>query len=569
MVRPHHILTPIGQQHRLLVLLLMGTGLVNSLLILLLPLCLGRFYEQVFGGVSNRSMALTVLGLGGIAGTTWTSFFTLFGGLIGLRGLAEYAENQLKGRLGEAAVQAIRERVFAHHLALPAQIHHQKAVGKYLLRFSSDFGSIRQYLIKGMVGFTRDVLFMLLAIGVLLWLNASLTGLLLISVLPFVLLFYWVNGRLGAYADRRRNVRSAYLNHVITRLTTFETIKVFNRNPVENEQFNSRSENLTTANKNVIRWQSGLTALVPVAVYTLLMILMLGVHNGIPNGLSRANGGVLVTFMLLVLSLRPVFRRLLRVGTIWRAGRTSLHKLADFLTQPTEAVSHQAELTVKQGTIAFHSVSFAFEPSRPVLTDLSFSVAGGTTVQLTGEAGTGKTTLLKLLLRLYDPTDGNILIDGQDLATCSPVSVRKQLTLASPEVPLMGRTVFEAVSYSRRADKRPRAQKFLDQLQTLAELPHRLTLNDPIGEQGSLLSTGQRSVLRLLRALLTRKPILLLDEPFEGLSESGIAQLFDWLQQPNRQPHTVLLVSSRPLPFSIPTICLHQPSQFHRHVPLN
>lgn len=568
MIRPPYILAPIGLRHRWLVLATVGVGLANSLLTLLLPLCLGRFYEQVFGGVSNRSMALDKLGMGAIANTTWTDFFVLFGGLILLRGGAEYAENQLRGQLGETAVREIREQVFAHQLALSTATHRQKAVGKYLLRFSSDFGSIRRFLSKGLVGFARDVLFMMLATGVLLWLNAPLTALLLLSLLPFLLLFYWMNKQLGVHTAHRRNMRSVYLNHVITRLTAFETIKVFNRNTVENEQFGARSAGLTSASKQVINWQNGLQALLPVAIYTLLLILMVGVQSTIPNGLSRANGGILITFMLLVLSLRPVLRRLLRVGTIWQTGQISLHKLTEFLAQPAEAVPHRAELSVEQGHIAFHSVSFAYEPDKPLFTGLTFSIPGGTLVHLTGAPGTGKTTLLELLLRLYNPTGGSIQIDGKDLADCSPVSVRKQLTLASTEVPLLGRTVFEAVSYSRKANKRPRAQKLLDHLQTLADLPHHLTLNDPVGEQGRWLSTGQRSVLRLLRALLNRKPILLLDEPFEGLSESGMAQLLDWLRQPRQQPRTVLLISSRPLPFNVPTICLHEPVNPNRYVPL-
>lgn len=567
MTPPYSILAPIGQRHLFLMLASVGMGFANSLLTLLLPLCLGRFYEQIFGGVSNRSMALDTLGLGGV-GTGWTGFFTLFGVLILLRGLTEYAQNHTTGQLGETAVQAIRERVFAHQLALSTSTHRRKAVGKYLLRYGSDFGSIRRFLTIGLVGFARDVLFTVLAMGVLLWLSAPLTGLILLSLLPFLGVFYWINRRLGSLTLRRRDLRSAYLNHVATRLTAFETIKVFNRESIENEQFAKRSEGLSAANQQALRWKSGLMALLPVAVYMLILTLMLGVHGEVPNGLNRINGGTLVTFMLLVLSLRPVLRRLLRVGTVWQSGQLSLQNLADFLGQPPEAVPYKTELTVERGHIAFDSVSFSYESGKSLFTGLSFSVAGGTIAQMTGGPGTGKTTVLHLLLGLHTPNAGSIRIDGQALADCSPASVRKQITLASAEVPLLGRTVFEAVSYSRKADKRPRAQKLLDHLQNLAELPHPMTLDDPIGEQGRMLSAGQRSVLRLLRALLTRKPILLLDEPFDSLSETGMAQLLDWLRQPKFQPQTVLLVSSRPLPYEFTTICLHEPINPNRYVPL-
>ncbi len=527
-------------------LLAVGLGLANSALTLLLPLSLGRFYEQLFGGNSNRGQALEVLGMGHLGGNDWNAFFGWFGTLILIRGMAEIAESRVTGGLGETYVRYLREQTFAHHLSLPLGVHRQKAVGKYLLRYSSDFGSLRRYLTKGLIGFTKDVLFLTLAGLLLLWLNPALTGLLVASLLPFLLLFRWLNLRLESHTAQRRNRRSAYLNHVATRLSAFETIKVFNRESIENEQFKKRSTALTEVNTGALNWQAGLAGLLPTAVYTMIFTALLGVHLLIPNGTNRLDGGVIITFILLTLSLRPVLRRLLRVGTVWQSGRLSLQKLADFLNQPAEQNNVQADLTLLEGHVEFDAVSFAYMPGKSVLTDFTLSARAGTITQIPGGPGAGKTTAFNLLLGLYTPDSGIIRLDGQNIANCATASVRRQVTLVSAAVPLLGRTIFEAISYSRKAEKRPRAEALLNKVQTIADLPARLSLDDPIGEQGRVLSEGQQSVLRLVRALLTRKPILLLDEPFAGITDAGAAQLMRWLDERSRQ-QTILLASSRTL----------------------
>ncbi|AQG78637.1 ABC transporter transmembrane domain-containing protein [Spirosoma montaniterrae] len=544
MATQHQLLYPFLRQRWRLVGLSVGIGLLNSAVTLLLPLSLGRFYEQFFGGVSNRGQALNTLGMSWLSGQAWSTFFGMFAALIVLRGLLGYANYRLTGTLGEYFVQEMRERVFAHQLALPTATHRQKPIGKYLLRYSSDFGSLRRYLTKGGIGFMQDVLFLTLAGLVLLWLNAPLTGILVFSMLPFLGLLRWINNRLETHTIQRRDLRSGYVAHVATRLAALETIKVFNRESVENEQFAKRSANLTRANRDALDWRSALEGVLPVAVYALIFAVLLGVHALLPNGVSRQTGGILITFILLVLSLRPVFRRLLRVGSVWRTGRLSLNKLADFFAQPAEDTDHRPALQVTKGVVVFDAVSFAYVSGKSVLNDLSLSASAGTITQMPGGPGTGKTTAFNLLLGLYTPSGGNIRIDGQVVSEHSVASVRKHVTLASADVPLLGRTVFEAISYSRKADKRPRAEKLLNELQAITNLPGRLHLDDLIGEQGRNLSEGQRSVLRLTRALLTRKPILLLDEPFAGLTDDGARQLIDWLDQ-RADNLTILLASNR------------------------
>jgi ABC-type multidrug transport system fused ATPase/permease subunit len=249
---------------------------------------------------------------------------------------------------------------------------------------------------------------------------------------------------------------------------------------------------------------------------------------------------------LAVLSLRPVLRRLLRVGSVWKAGRLSLDKLDMLLTAVPPQDEAVERLLVKQGVIEFQGVRFGYELHQPVVEMLSFRAERGSIFYLNHAA---KSTILRLLTKQYEPQAGRILIDKQPISSFSAKAVRKRIAIVSDELPLLGRTVFEAISYSRKPEKRPEAAEMLQQIQTLADLSYPLQLDDRIGENGQSLSKSQRMVLYWVRALLTHKAILLLDEPFEGFSPKGRTQLHQWLQK--QVFYKTILVATSELPVTM------------------
>ncbi|MCP1386504.1 ABC transporter transmembrane domain-containing protein [Runella salmonicolor] len=525
-------LVPYLRQQRLLIYATVGIGILNSVVTLLLPLTMGQYYELLLGKTSNRARVLEILGLGN--SVSWPWFWTLFVGLILCRGLFTYFEFRLTGNLSEQLAQYLRERVFEQQLSVSISTHRQKNVGKYLLRYASDFQSVRRYLRIGIIGFLRDVIFVGLALALLLLLNAPITGLLLVGLLPFLLIFVQINQRLKRATQQRRDQRSANLSYVQMALSGFETIQLFNREVVENERFASRSNEQTCANFLLLKWRSLLEGLLPVALYGLVAIALVGMQW--QHKQSAVSGGNVITYILAVLSVRPTLRRLLRVDTVWKAGRMSLDKLDAFFAHSTEkntneipmANTQQGRLKIIKGTVEFRNVTFGYDPQRPVIEQMNLRCELGQICWIEGKA---KTTVFRLITKQYNPQDGEILIDNQSITSLSGKVVRKRVALVSTELPLLGRTVFEAVSYSRKSEKRPKAALLLTQIQTLAQLDYPLCLDDRIGENGQLLSKGQRTVLCWVRALLTHKPILLFDEPFEGLSSKGVEQLCQWLEK--------------------------------------
>ncbi len=504
--------------HRLLIGLMLLTGLLNSFVILLLPISLGKYYQLVFGSQSNRGRLLDYLGLPLTQNVT--DFFVFFGTLIVLRGVFTFLEQYLTGLSGEHFAKALRERLFSHQLAVLLTVHQRKPVGKYLLRYGGDLKSIRNYLTKGLIGFVRDVLFTSITFALLALIQPQLT-LIILGCLPVLFgLILLSNRHLKGITQRRRDIRSGNVSFVSSRLTALLTVKVFNRERVETEKFAKRSEKLWLAGRRYQRWAGLIEAFLPVLLYALLLVVLYAIYR-MKSGGGHVDGGILLTFILLLLTLFPVLKRILKVDVVWQAGNISFAKLVALLNTETETQLVQPTASLKPGEVTFRNVTFSYQPQKPVFENLSFTAQPGSITQLMGAQGAGKSTVFKLLLKLHEPLCGSILLDGQDIASHSAKSVRKHVTLVSEEALLLGETVFEAVSYSRKPENREKAQAMLQKLRVTLQRGEVLRLDDPVGELGANLSAGQKKMLLLARALLTGKKVLLLDEPFSGLDTAA------------------------------------------------
>jgi ATP-binding cassette subfamily B protein len=200
----------------------------------------------------------------------------------------------------------------------------------------------------------------------------------------------------------------------------------------------------------------------------------------------------------------------------------------------TESEVHDAPDAVKapnfRGTVTFDGVSFGYSPGKPVLSNLSFIAEAGTTVALIGSSGTGKTTLVNLLLRFHDPWQGRIMIDGEDIRRYQLESLRNQMSIVLQESVLFRRTIRENIAYGKpgaTTDEIVAAAKSAQAHDFIAALPQGYeTLLD---ERGENLSGGQRQRLALARAIIRDAPILILDEPVRGLDAITEARLAETL----------------------------------------
>ncbi len=263
----------------------------------------------------------------------------------------------------------------------------------------------------------------------------------------------------------------------------------------------------------------------------------------------RGNGtvGILVAALQYVSSLFGPIQSLTNVYSTVRRGRVSLEGVREILdaSDPLADAPDARELVVARGAVHFDRVSFDYGDGRPVLRDISLSVAPGETVALVGPSGCGKTTLVSLLERLHAPTGGRILVDGVDLRDCTQRSLRAQVGTVMQEVHLFHDTVLANITYGRPDATREQAEaaaRAANAHEFIERLPH--GYDTVVGERGAGLSGGQKQRIAIARALLKDPPILVLDEATSALDNESEALVQAALKRLTRG-RTTLVVAHR------------------------
>ena len=512
-------------------------GIFSIFASILIPVFIGKYYQIALHRHSTRGKMFDVL-FGHITGIK--IFFITFGVLILLKFLFDYLMRYYLGITGELFAKSIRERLFARQLNVKLEEHQKKETGLYLLRYSGDLSAIQRYLTKGIISFINDCFHLLLGLAVLAIYNLQLTLILLASYPVIFFSILYLNKKLKILTRRRRNRRSNNLSFVSSRLNSLLTIKAFNRQNVEKEKYIKGSTDLYLLGKRYYRLFSFINALLPFMLYGMLAIILFVAYN-MKHSHHKIHAHDLVTFIMTIINVMPVLKRILSVNFIWQAGDVSFTKLLRVYNSKQEINTTVEDENIKNGSITFDKVSFSFEKGINVINNLSFTIPSNNLALITGEHQSGKSTLFKLIMGLYQCNEGKILIGNKDISNYSKLLLRKKITIISDEFPLIGKTVFETISYSRKQENRLPAFEMLQKLGYIKENQTEIVLDEPIFENGKNISYSQRKVLMFARALLTNKKIILLDEPFEGLDDTLVKKFVTILEE-FKSNHTIVVI---------------------------
>ncbi len=512
-------------------------GFLSILSTILIPVFLGKFYQLALHTRSTRGKIFDKI-FGHI--NNIEEYFLFFALLIALKLIFDYFQKYYSGICGELFSKEIREKLFAKQLITPLDIHQRKETGMYLLRYSGDLSSVQNYFTKGIIAFLNDCLFLVTAIAIFALINLELTCIVLIS---FPLIFFSIlrlNKKLKKLTKKRRNMRSGNLAFVSSRLNALLTVKIFNRETTESEKFEKRSQELYNIGKRYYKWYSLINALLPFMLYVMLGVLLLFAWQINDLGSVAIDGSVILIFIMLMVNAIPVLKRILRVNLVWQAGDISFRKLLTIFNTSEETKDKTESIKFITGTIIFENVTFGFSKDKKLFNHFSCEIPGNKITLINGLQGSGKSTLLKLIAGIYNCESGNILIDGENIGKFSRHSLRKNVTMVSSELPLIGSTVFETISYSRKEEKRDAALRLLNELGFRLE-NYESILDYPVFDGGKNLSAGQRKLLMIARALLTKKKIILLDEPFVDLDEDNKLKVVKMILK-IKENHTILAV---------------------------
>lgn len=501
--------------NKLLVSLTLVSAFLSSLGSVLLPLSIGIYYQLAFHDQSGKGQILQRIGL---EIPSINGFFIFFVSLSFIKGLMVWCENYGLRNIEERFTHHIRSLLFHAQLNHKVSAFQSRPTGKYILRYSSDMLAIQYFLSKGVIKSLSDFAFLIVAFLLLFEINSTLSMALLIIFISGAVIMLFVSRLQQMPNEVRRSARSSLIGFIEQRLHAFATIKAFNRAHPEEQKFDKRNDRFY---ESAIQFHviSAINKSLPQVIFFAAIGILLYLALPAPDHDTATDGSLLI-FILMLLYLQSVYKRLLRVPSIINSGATSFNNLLLLLNLEHESMHTQLTAKTLQENIILHidSLHFQYEATQPLLKNISATFNMGEVSRILGPSGSGKSTLLKLLMKMYTPSQGHIFVGNHEINEIGAHDLRKIISAVSEDLPLLGNTIFESISYSRKEAKKETAAILVTRLGLTHEKTSMQYLDRKIKNLGADLASGERRMLQFARAILTKKPIILLDEPFLGLN---------------------------------------------------
>jgi ATP-binding cassette subfamily B protein len=428
--------------------------------------------------------------------------------------LRDFGNSFMTAYTGEKLLRGFRAKLFRHVTRLSLSYHDTKGTGDSIYRIQNDAAALQRIAVDGFVPLFTSAL----TLGSMVYVTARMNwrlALVALAVSPIIFgLSRQYRRRLRSQSREVKKVESMALSVVQESLGAVRVVKAFGQEEREGERFDEQSNEGMKARLRLVCLEGGFGLLV--ALVTALgmgAVLFIGIRDVQSGGLTLGDLLLVMGYVAqLHLPLKTISKKMANLqGHLVSAERAFalLDEAPDVVERP-----NARRLARAAGAMAFRNVSFAYEHGRPVLSDISFAIEPGTCLGIAGATGAGKTTLLSLLTRFYDPTEGQVLLDGVDVRDYKLADLRNQFAIMLQEPVLFSSSIAENIAYARPGASESEiiaASRAANAHEFITRLPQGYETR--VGERGMCLSGGERQRISLARAFLKDAPILILDEP--------------------------------------------------------
>jgi ATP-binding cassette subfamily B protein len=492
-----------------------------------LPVWLGGFVSEMFGQDKLAILNFAVASVAAIA-------------VVGA--VSSYVERYMTTSVSQWVAHDLRRTLYNHIQRLSLAEYDETRTGDLITRVTSDIEAVEDFIDSALLGMLVNALTLVGMIGVMFYINWRFT-LIALSVAPALFLVVFSFTRRIKKASRAvRKKESELLSVVEEVLTSIRVVKAFAREDYEQRRFESQSlENVETAlQARSVKSKLSPVVEVIVAIGTCL-VLWYGARLALSGQLSA---GMLIVFLLYLGKMYKPMRELSKMADTVSKAAVGYERIEEVLEidSVVRDLPHARRAPRLKGKVEFDHVSFSYEEENPVLKDLSFKIEPGQVAAVVGPSGTGKTTIISLIPRFYDPRSGQVKIDGQDIRQFTMKSLREQISFVLQDTLLFRASIWENIAYGKPDASREeimRAAEVANAHEFIEKMP--AGYDTMLGERGVTLSGGQRQRIAIARAVIRDTPILVLDEPTSGLDAASEEAVIEALDRLMKNRTTVLI----------------------------
>ncbi len=501
-------LLPFLRPHRLLIVFGLVMAPVLSALAVVRPIFLQRAIdENLVPKVEEGLLELTLL----------------FAGFLVLETLCRVALTYSFQLTGARVMKQLRVRLFSHVLKLRSGYFDVTPVGRTLTRITSDVEALNEFLSSGFVTIVSDLLLMLALFATMLWIHPLLT-LASFAVLPLTIWgVAWLRKRLRKVFTLVQKQTSRLNSRLAETLSGMGILQSMGCEPWAQEGFDRANARMRRAHILSVRFSSILSAFVQAMSSLAIAAGLLYGGFGLGEGLTV---GVLVLFLRYLQRFYGPVEDLANKFSILQRALASAERIFKLLDdERLEPVPAPREVPALREGIRFEKVGFAYRDGPTVLSDIDLEIRPGEKVALVGPTGAGKSTIAKLITRLYEPDSGRITVDGEPLGSFPPRTLRRAWAVVPQDPFLFSRTVAANLRLDRELSEEAleRACALVDASSFVSALPR--GLDTPLGERGANLSAGERQLLAFARVLAHDPELLILDEATASVDSQTEAKL--------------------------------------------
>jgi subfamily B ATP-binding cassette protein MsbA len=462
-----------------------------------------------------------------------------------LGAVSSYTEKYLTSSVGQWVVHDLRRTLYSHIQRLSLSYHDEKSTGDLISRVTSDIDAIQNLVSSALLGTLINSLTLVGMLGVMLYLSWQFT-LVALCVAPVLFVVAYSFTRRIKKASRAVRKKEGEIVSVIAEvLSSMRVVKAFAREDYEQQRLERQSLESVEIALQARSIKAKLAPLVEVIVACgTALALWYGSRLVLAGTLTP---GSLLVFLLYLGKMYKPMRELSKMTDTFSKAAVGWERIQEVLETESLVPDRRGAVTAPRfrGRIEFDGVDFSYGPDQQILKDIHLIIEPGQVAALVGPSGGGKTTLVGLIARFYDPERGAVRIDGRDIRTFKQRSLRQRISFVLQDTLLFHTTVWQNIAYGRpeaRRDEIMRAAQLANAHEFIEQMPQ--GYDTIVGERGATLSGGQRQRIAIARAIVREAPILILDEPSSGLDATSEQLVFEALER-LMQKKTCVVIAHR------------------------